>query len=236
MSQLLELEKIRNTETDLVVPSHCCAPHYIEELGCDGLTAEDIARSLKTSVNNVRRKLREGNTDLLKLLNYQIRLMKNINGVEYEDYYLSTPAAKVFVARYENETGDAYLEYLIRLDMAVERRCKEYEAAYLMQAKNVLRLQTALTETKEEYRNYLNEPVTAEELSLLDRTANANLKRQGKLKKAYKIGFKNEIIQRFFNPGEEPGTYSYLPRKNLKDAILHARNREFDWRTSKEFV
>lgn len=236
MSQLLELERTRNTEPSLVPSGTFCAPHYIEQLGCDGLTAEEIAASLDAKVNNVRMKLREGQNETLKSLKVTIVTLKNINGVEYEEFLLSTAAAKFFVARYDNDIGDGYLEYLIRLDMAVERRCKEYEAAYLMQAKNVLRLQTALTETKEEYRNYLNEPVTAEELSLLDRTANANLKRQGKLKKAYKIGFKNEIIQRFFNPGEEPGTYSYLPRKNLKDAILHARNREFDWRTSKEFV
>lgn len=236
MSQLLELERTRNTETNLTAPSPFCPPHYIEQLGCDGLTAEEIATSLNTRVGDVRRKLRDDKNETLKSLKVVISNLKNINGVEYEEFLLSTAAAKFFVARYDNEVGDGYLEYLVLLDMAVEKRCREYERAYLEQAKDVLRLRTSLTETKEEYRNYLNEPVTTEELSLLDRTANANLKRQGKLKKAYKIGFKNEIIQRFFNPGEEPGTYSYLPRKNLKDAILHARNREFDWRTSKEFV
>jgi len=233
MSQLLELEKMN---CELVAPSPFCPPHYIEQLGCDGLTAEEIATSLGTQVKHVRQKLRDFPNETLKSLKSESLYLKNINGVEYEDFLLSTAAAKFFVARYESDIGDGYLEYLIRLDMAVERRCKEYERAYLEQAKNVLLLQTVLTETRAEYRNYLNEPVTAEELSLLDRTANANLKLQGKLKKAYKIGFKNEIIQRFFNPGEEQGTYSYLPRKNLKAAILHARNREFDWKTSKEFV
>lgn len=236
MSQPSELEKIGDTETDLVVPSNCCAPHYIEELGCDGLTAKEIAQSLKTTVNKVRRKLRDGNTNLLKLLNYKIRLMRNTYGVEYEDYCLSTHAAEVFVARFKNEAGDAYLEYLIRRDMAVERKCHEYERAYLEQAKRNLYLEAALEEKSKDNEDYLNEPVTPEELSLLDRTANSNLKRQGKFSNAYKIGFKNEIIQKFFNPGEEPGTYSHLSRKNFKAAILYAGSREFDWSTSKEFI
>jgi hypothetical protein len=223
MSQLLELEKLK------LAPSTFCAPHYIEQLGCDGLTAEEIATSLGTRVSDVRRKLRDFPNETLKSLKYEISYLKNINGVEYADFMLSTAAAKFFVARYDNEIGDGYLEYLIRLDMAVEKRCKEFE-------KKTILLQTRLGELQEENYQLLNEPVTAEELTLLDRTANATLKRHGRLKLAYKRGFKNEIISKFWNPGEDPGTYSFLPRKNFKAAILYARNREFDWTTTKEFV
>jgi len=104
----------------LTLKSVFVAPHYIEELGCDGLTAEEIALSLNTNVKHVRQKLREGQNETLKSLKSAVSTLKNINGVEYEEFFLSTAAAKFFVARYENEMGNAYLAYLLSLENAFE--------------------------------------------------------------------------------------------------------------------
>jgi len=221
---------------DELAPSPFCAPHYIEELGCDGLTSLDIAASLGAHIDTVRRRLRESNNETLKSLKLLVSRKVNINGLEYDEFFLSTAAAKFFVARYENEIGDGYLEYLILLDAAVEKKYRRYKEAFLAQSKKALELEMALKETKEAHDTLLNEPVTGEELSLLVRTVNSNLKRHGRLKKAYKNGFNLEIITKFYLPGEDPDTYTYLPRKNFKDAILYARDRKFDWRTTKEFV
>jgi len=237
MSQLLELERRRNKMNELTAPSPFCPPHYIEELGCDGLTAEEIAMSLSALVGDVRRKLREDKNETLKSLKVVISKKVNINGLEYEEFFLSTAAAKFFVARYENDIGDGYLEYLIRLDMAVEKKCKEYELAYIEKAKKTLVLESKLKEVEEAYDKVFNDPVTEDEYDLLNKIMRATLKRYGKQSKiAYKVGFCKEIMQKFYLPGEDPGTCTYLPRKNFKDAITYARRREFDLSTTKEFT
>lgn len=211
-------------------------PHYIEELGCDGVTAEEIATSLGTQAKHVRQKLRDHPNETLESLKSVSLYLKNINGVEYEEFLLSTAAAKFFVARYESELGDGYLEYLIRLDMAVEQKLRQYEKDFLEQAKRTALLATKLDEVNTEYEKLLNEPITEEECDILIRTVNKTLKRQGRFRHAYKNGFNKEIIRKFYLPGEDPGTYSYLPRKNFKAALQYARNREFDWMTMKEFT
>lgn len=237
MSQILEFEQRRNKMNELTAPSPFCPPHYIEELGCDGLTAEEIAVSLNTRVNEVRRKLKDEKNETLKSLKVEITTLKNINGVEYEEFYLSTAAAKFFVARYENDIGDGYLEYLIRLDMAVEKKCREYELAYIEKAKKTLVLESRLKDVEAAYEKVFNDPVTEDEYDLLNRIMRSTLKRYGKQSKlAYKVGFCKEIMQKFYLPGEDPGTCTYLPRKNFKAAIVYARNREFDLMTTKEFT
>jgi len=204
------------------------SPHYIEELRCDGLTAEEIALSLGTLVGDVRRKLREQPNETLKSLKLVISKKVNVNGLEYDEFFLSTAAAKFFVARYESEMGDGYLAYLVTLDMAVERYLRDR----IKESESKIRLMEYSLSTREKEDE---EPITSEEYDLLDRTANATLRRQGRFREAYKRGFKREILSRFYLPGEMEGTYTYLPRKNFKAALLYARNREFDWSTMREF-
>lgn len=97
-------------------------PYYIEELGCEGLSAKDIAISLDADPSKVRRKLADrGFLDRLKTQSFQalpIGLPNETNGLQYTEYYLDVNAAKFFVAKYDSELGDAYLAYLIRLENA----------------------------------------------------------------------------------------------------------------------
>lgn len=221
------------------------SPHFIEELGCDGLTAEEIALSLNAPVDAVRKKIRYGFSERLKSLNLLCRRMKNINGVEFDEFFLSTQAAKFFVARYDNEIGDAYLSYLLAIEDLFEtlldkikiRRLSYADVISIIEEAPLISLENeSLKQERAAAEEADNEPITKEEYELLDRTANATLRHQGRFREAYKRGFKREILSKFYLPGEREGTYTYLPRKNYKAALLHARDRVFDWTTTREFI
>lgn len=106
-----------------LIESSFVTPHYIEELGEEGLTAADIAKSLGTEAKNVRKKL--NSRDFIARIESQgfkvaIVTLKNINGVGYEEYMLDVAAAKFFVGKYDSPQGDAYLAFLIRLERNVD--------------------------------------------------------------------------------------------------------------------
>lgn len=97
-------------------------PYYIPELGDEGLTANDIAKSLGTDGKNIRKKLMS--RDFMARIEAQgfkvaIGTLNNINGVAYEEAMLDTAAAKFFVGKYDSELGDSYLAFLIRLERSV---------------------------------------------------------------------------------------------------------------------
>lgn len=206
-------------------------PHFIEELGDDGLTAEEIATSLGARPDKVREKLRSGISPTLKSLNLLIRRMKNINGLEYDEFFLSTAAAKFFVARYDNVIGDGYLEYLIRLDMAVERCLREAKSRISLLETSERKLLALEKKIEDEG----NKEATAEEYSKVNRAMTWTLKMNGRLRKSYQLGFVSEIMEKFYLKGEDEGSVTYLPKKNLEAALDHILTRKFNMMTYKEF-
>lgn len=96
-------------------------PHFIKELGEFGLTAAEIAQSLGVSLNDVHQKLRR--ITKTKVVQHWLwaafTVVHEINGLPYETYALNTEYAKVFVARWENEIGDAYLKFLFQCERLV---------------------------------------------------------------------------------------------------------------------
>lgn len=112
-------------------------PHYIEELGCEGLTAEEIATSLNVPATKFREKLNTNFIHRLKSLIIRTRMMVNINGVEYLEFLLSTDAARFVVARYDSEIGDGYLIYLLGIEKSHEK-LKE-ESARLLEENALLK-------------------------------------------------------------------------------------------------
>lgn len=213
-------------------------PHFIEELGDDGLTAEEVAVSLNTRVNEVRRKLRDDKNETLKSLKLVISTLKNINGVEYEEFFLSTAAAKFFVARYESDIGDGYLEYLIRLDMAVARHFKESQARLTEASTTILQLEgykSKFLALEKKIEDEGNKEATAEEYSKVDRALKWVLKMNGRLRKSYQLGFVSEIMEKFYLKGEDEGSVTYLPKKNLEAALDYILTRKFNMMTYKEF-
>lgn len=103
-------------------------PYYIEELGCYGLTAADIAKSLDAEPKHIREKLRNrifsDTLETLCLRAVEYTTPNKTNGLQYEEIALETQAAKFFVARYESVLGALYLKFL--LDM--EKKAQELEA------------------------------------------------------------------------------------------------------------
>jgi hypothetical protein len=108
--------------TEALTQSNFVRPYFIEELGEEGLTAADIAKSLGTEAKNIRKKLtsREFITRIeAQGFKVAIVTLKNINGVQYDESVLDTSAAKFFVGKYDSPQGDSYLAFLIRLERKV---------------------------------------------------------------------------------------------------------------------
>ena len=215
---------------ELVVSSFV-APHYIEELGCDGLTVEDIATSLGIEATKLREKLNTNFIHRLESLIICERIMVNINGVQYKEFFLSTDAAKFVVARHESVLGDGYLIYLIRRDRALsellrEKKMTPDDLCLTFKNSEALALENETLKSERARRDKeANEPITSDEYALLDRLANARLKMFGRKKPKYKKAFATEVLDKFFQPGLEKGLYGPLLRKNWKPALDYVKAR-----------
>jgi hypothetical protein len=97
-------------------------PQPRAELGGElGLTVEQIAASLQAEPRNVRMKTRNQFDRLISLGFHaaKVTAANSVNGLAFESFILGVDAAKFIVARYENEIGDAFLSYLVRLESKV---------------------------------------------------------------------------------------------------------------------
>jgi len=107
-------------------------PYYIEALGCDGLTAADIAKSLGVDASAVRRKLLKRDfMDRIKRQGFQavtFVITNDTNGLDYEEIALDVPASKFFVGKYDNDSGDGYLAFLLRIEQKVDELDAEIKA------------------------------------------------------------------------------------------------------------
>ena len=103
-------------------------PHFIDILGEDGLTAYEIAQSLDIEVKHVHEKLKRSAWKSATSWNdcivaYTIEQeIQEVTGHTYkrgvETYALSIRAAKAFIARWENNLGDGYLDFLFDCEQA----------------------------------------------------------------------------------------------------------------------
>jgi hypothetical protein len=103
---------------------HFIQPHFIEELGEEGLTAHEIAQSLGVEIADVLRKIKRNkwNSGIINNFNVMSYGYTNpINNRNVVSYYLNTNAAKVFVARWSNKIGDGYLMFLFRCEEVVKK-------------------------------------------------------------------------------------------------------------------
>lgn len=96
-------------------------PHFIEELGEEGLTLHEVAQSLQIQFKHAKEAL-EKNINDYSLVEISAYVDKGpIRGtVEVSSYALTTDDAKFFVAKYNNEIGKSYLRYLLQCEKAVE--------------------------------------------------------------------------------------------------------------------
>ena len=230
-------------------------PHFIPELGCEGLSAGEIAQSLGIQAKHVREKLGpRGDMDkLLELLGgdvsqgrvasaTQVNLAcvrmawerHPVTDLPYEDYYLTTAAAKLFVARYQNDTGEAYLAYLIRLDVAVEKNM-EVERQRQIAQRQVLQLQEGLEEANKRcyeltkrLNTFIMEPASDHDYEALKKALEFILKKNCCYKPKYKQMITNDVANRYYRD-EQGKRLDYLPQRNFKAALMYIERLDWDY-------
>ena len=113
-------------------------PYPIEALGCDGLTAADIAKSLGIEARVVRQKLLKRDfIDRIKSQGFQAIttvMSNNTNGLDYEEVLLDINASKFFVGKYDSPAGDAYLAFLLKLEQRVAEFDSDVKADPVMRS------------------------------------------------------------------------------------------------------
>jgi hypothetical protein len=110
----------------LVPQSTFVTPHYIQELGEEGLTLHEVAKSLGIEVKHAKVAYELSSEDYSGVEVSTHQTIQEVTGFSYvrevKSYALSTDDAKFFVASYRNEVGKAYLRFLIQCEKAVLQR------------------------------------------------------------------------------------------------------------------
>lgn len=109
--------------------SNFIAPHYIEELGEEGLTLHEIAQSLGIQFKHAKEALEKNLSDYNAVEISTQQEIQEVTGFTYarkvNSYALTTEDAKFFVAGYNNAIGKAYRRYLIQCEKAVHRLAQQ---------------------------------------------------------------------------------------------------------------
>ena len=101
------------------VQSNFVEPHFIEELGEEGLTLHEIAKSLQIEFKHIREKLVDRkHIEKLNIVKLQYAAIAtyNENNKLIDSFAFSVDAAKFIVAKYDNELGDSYTAFLIQCE------------------------------------------------------------------------------------------------------------------------
>jgi hypothetical protein len=94
-------------------------PHFIEELGGEGLTLHEVAQSIGVEFNIIKTKLDRMVSDNRLKTQYLPYERYNENNKLVKSYYLAVDTAKFFVAKWDSETGDAYCRFLINCEQVL---------------------------------------------------------------------------------------------------------------------
>jgi len=105
---------------NIVVSSQFVKPYFIEELGCEGVSLHDIAKSLGVEFKHVKEKFCRMLSDNRVKSLFASYTAYNENNRLVESYCLATETAKFFVAKWDSEIGDAYCRYLIECEKVVD--------------------------------------------------------------------------------------------------------------------
>jgi predicted ArsR family transcriptional regulator len=223
----------------LTTESNFVKPYYIEELGEDGLTAADIAKSLDIRADAVRQKLiSRGFLERLTnqgFLAATIVVVNKNNGLEYSEYFLSVSAAKFFVTKYDSDKGDAYAAFLIKLEkkvtdeqalIASDPLLQEIAAIHKlrvsqMQHEQRLTRQEWKTLLLEEDSGRIHESILDSILSIpqkqrLIELMDSQAKAAGDLKFS---GYMKRDLKKHFNLNATNDKWYHLPQRSYQDAV-----------------
>jgi hypothetical protein len=96
-------------------------PRFIPELDQEGLDSADIAMALGARPNHVTEKLKRIDISLWNSMGWNLAVSTAKSGKKGRPrivWYLNTRAAKAFVARWENDRGNGYLNFLFACEQA----------------------------------------------------------------------------------------------------------------------
>jgi len=105
------------TNLALVPNNGFVAPRFIEELGCEGLTLHEVAKSLEIQFCHAKENLMK-NIKHYSGIEVSIPSSNPVNPIT-KSYVLSTDDAKLFVSSYQNDIGFAYRKFLIQCEKAL---------------------------------------------------------------------------------------------------------------------
>jgi len=105
--------------TDTIPGANFVAPHFIPELGEDGLTLHEIARSLGISFGHAKTAYEKNISDYSGI-EISTPSGNPVNPIVMS-YALTTDDAKFFVSGYNNAVGKAYRRYLIGCEKVVNK-------------------------------------------------------------------------------------------------------------------
>lgn len=106
-------------------------PRFNPHLGEDGLDHHDIAAALHVQPKNVIEKLKRVSISSWKAMGWNIAVSTAKSGKVGRPkivWHLNTAAAKVFVARWENDRGDGYLAFLLTCERIAVHDLPRYKA------------------------------------------------------------------------------------------------------------
>lgn len=109
--------------TEALIHSNFIAPHYIDELGEEGLTLHEIAKSLDITFGHAKAAY-EKNINDYSGIEISTPSGNPVNPTVLS-YALTTEDAKFFVAGYNNDIGKAYRRYLIQCEKAVHKLAQQ---------------------------------------------------------------------------------------------------------------
>ena len=95
-------------------------PHFIKELGEEGLTLHEVAKSINIEFKHAKEKI-ERMIEKGRITVAVYTTSNETNGLDVKSYYLNTDNAKFFVAKWDSDIGDAYTKFLIQCEKAVEK-------------------------------------------------------------------------------------------------------------------
>jgi phage anti-repressor protein len=111
--------------TEALIQRNFIAPHYITELGEEGLTLHEIAQSLGIQLKHAKEALEKNLNDYSAVEISTQQEIREVTGHSYNrkvnSYVLTTEDAKFFVAGYNNDIGKSYRRYLIQCEKAVHK-------------------------------------------------------------------------------------------------------------------
>lgn len=204
-------------------------PHFVEELGTDGLTLHDVAQSLGVEFSAVKKKFDRMLTDN-RVKSLYVHMDVTIESGTYteriiQSYGLATETAKFFVAKWDSELGDAYCRFLVECEKALVSLFEEMspELRYLIkiehaqkqQQKQLTQLESTLKETG---LSVMDSTLSAPQIEALE-----NL-----FSELYKVSkrdgptvgrMKSALKAQFLNCAKTGVTYKDVPQKHFESCV-----------------